>query len=510
MEALTLSRIARALGLEPPHGADSVVVGGVSTDTRTLRAGDVFFALPGARVDGSSFVEEAFARGARAAVASSAPDLGRSRPVLRVPDARAALGRFAASYRDAIGATVVAITGSAGKTTTKEMLFHMVSGERRTVRAPKSFNNDVGVPLTILDADRSTEVIVVEVGTNHPGEIDALGAIARPDVAAITCVAAAHLEGLGSIEGVAREKAALLRHLRPGGTAVLNADDMRVRGMASALREARGEDSVVLAGFSDDASFHGRISASFLGDALTPGSIVLVKTAPLKGALAGWTRRTPQQMVVPVPGHHNARNALIALACCEALGVNPARAAEALATFRAPEGRWNVETIAGVTLIDDTYNANPASVTAALETFASIGDPRGRIVVLGGMLELGAHAAEHHRAVGRWVARIGVEKLVTVGDEARWIAEGAVRGGLASGRVRHAGTASEVDPALRPSLRPGAAILFKGSRRCGLDEAVRAIRGRLEADRRDGSGGIKRPVSGRHSGSGSGAHRRAP
>jgi len=363
------------------------------------------------------------------------------------------------------------------------------------------------VPLTILDADRSTEVIVVEVGTNHPGEIDRLGAIARPDVAAITCVAAAHLEGLGTIEGVAREKASLLRHIRPGGTAVLNADDMRVRGMASALRETRGDDAVVLAGFSEDACVQGRVSASFLGDSLSPGSVLQVRATHLRGAWAGWTRRAPHQMVVPVPGHHNARNALMALACCEAVGVNPTRAADALATFRAPEGRWNVETIAGVTLIDDTYNANPASVTAALETFASIGDPHGRIVVLGGMLELGAQAAEHHRAVGRWVARIGVEKLVTVGDEARWIAEGAVAGGLAAGRVRHAGTATEVDPAIRTSLRPGAAILFKGSRRCGLDEAVRLVRGRLEADRRDGSGGIKRPVSSTHSRTGSGRNR---
>jgi UDP-N-acetylmuramoyl-tripeptide--D-alanyl-D-alanine ligase len=483
MEALSLGRVARALGTTTSPGAESVLVRGVSVDTRTLRAGDIFFALAGAKMDGSAFVEEAFAKGARAVVASQAPDLGRGRPILRVPDARVALGRFALAYREEIGAKVIAVTGSAGKTTTKEMIFHMLQGERRLVRAHKSFNNDVGVPLTILDADRATEVIVVEVGTNHPGEIATLGAIARPDVAAITCVAAAHLEGLGSIEGVAREKASLLAHVKSGGIAVLNADDVRVRGMASAVRDSRGDDAVVLAGFAEDASFRGRLLASIHGDAVSPGSVLAVEGL---GAL---------RLVVPLPGHHNARNALIALACCNAVGVNPAHAAQALATFRPPEGRWNVETICGVTLIDDTYNANPASVTAALETFASIGDPNGRIVVLGGMLELGAHAAEHHKAVGRWVARIGVEKLVTVGDEARWIAEGAMAGGLAAGRIRHADTASEVGTAIRPSLRPGAAILFKGSRRCGLDEAVRVVRDRLEHDRRDGSGGVKRPVT---------------
>ncbi len=326
-------------------------------------------------------------------------------------------------------------------------------------------------------------MIVCEVGTNGPGEIDRLGAIARPDVAAITCVAAAHLEGLGSIEGVAREKASLLAHVRRDGAAILNADDVRVRGMASALRDSRPDVDLVLAGFSNDADVQGRISATVDGDSVASGSIVAVERGP--------------RFLLPLPGHHNARNALVALACCQALGVNPHRAADALATFRPPEGRWNVETIAGVTLIDDTYNANPASVTAALETFASIGDPQGRIVVLGGMLELGAHAAEHHKQVGRWVARIGVEKLVTVGEEARWIGEGALAGGMAQGRIRHASSPSDVDPAVRQSLRPGAAILFKGSRRCGLEEAVKLVRDRLEADRRDGSGGVKRPVTSR-------------
>lgn len=493
MEAMSLRRIARALGLEAPAGTGDILVGGVSCDTRTIRAGDVFFALAGEKQDGAAFVEDAFSKGARAVVAAGAIESKPGRPVLRVPDARAALGRFAAAYRDEIGAKVIAVTGSAGKTTTKDMIFHMLRDGQRAVRAQKSFNNDVGVPLTILDADRSTQVVVVEVGTNHPGEIDRLGAIARPDVAAITCVAAAHIEHLGSIEGVAREKSSLLAHLRPHGTAVLNADDVRVRGMASAVRTKLGDDAVVLAGFAADARVRGKVTASYQGDSVIPGSVVLVDGGP--------------RLVVPIPGHHNARNALIALGCCQAVGIPALQAAEALATFRPPEGRWNVETIAGVTLIDDTYNANPASVTAALETFATIGEPSGRIVVLGGMLELGPDAASHHKAIGRWVARIGVEKLVTVGAEARWIAEGAVNAGLASGRIRHAENPAEVDSVLRPSLRPGAAILFKGSRRCGLDEAVRVVRGRLETDRRDGSGGIKRPVS--RSGSGSSRHRKA-
>jgi UDP-N-acetylmuramoyl-tripeptide--D-alanyl-D-alanine ligase len=481
MEAVSLARIARALSLSVPEGAGDVLARGVSIDTRTLRPGDIFFALPGERHDGASFVGEAFARGAVAAVAAeSAPSAGPGRLIFRVKDARAALGAFARTYRSELPVRVVAVTGSAGKTTTKEMVFHMVSDQRRAVRSPKSFNNDVGVPLTLLLADRSTDVIVAEVGTSGPGEIDRLGALIQPDVAAITCVAAAHIDGLGDIDGVTREKASLLRHLRIGGMAVLNADDLRVRAMASALGTARGDDSYLTVGFSDNADVRGRVAATVQGD--TAGSLVHMVEGP--------------KFFVPVPGYHNARNALMALAVCRALGLDLDRAAASLRTFAPPEGRFHMETIAGVTLIDDTYNANPASVTAALETFAGLGDPRGRVVVLGGMLELGKEARSHHQAIGRWVARIGIERLVTVGEDARWIAEGALRAGLAPGRMRHAERPEEALAALRPTLRPGTSILFKGSRRCGLEAAVKVVRDRLEADRRDGSGERKRPISG--------------
>lgn len=497
MEAVTLSRIARALSVPLPEGAEGVLARGVSIDTRTLRPGDIFFALPGEKHDGAAFVAEAFSRGAVAAVAALATEsAGPNRPILRVPDPRAALGAFARAYRAELPVRIVAVTGSAGKTTTKEMVFHMVREQRRAVRSPKSFNNDIGVPLTLLQADRSTDVIVAEVGTSGPGEIDRLGGWIQPDVAAITCVAPAHIDGLGNIDGVTREKASLLRHLRLGGMAVLNADDLRVRGMASALETTRGADSFLTVGFADGADVRGRVAATVQGE--TAGSLVQMVEGP--------------KFFVPVPGYHNARNALMAIAICRALGLDIDRAAASLRTFTPPEGRFHIETIAGVTLIDDTYNANPASVTAALETFAGLGDPRGRVVVLGGMLELGKEARSHHQAVGRWVARIGIERLVTIGDDARWIAEGALRAGLAPGRVRHAERPEEALAAIRPSLRPGASILFKGSRRCGLEAAVKVVRDRLEADRRDGSGERKRPISGggrRPGASGSGPRPRA-
>lgn len=449
MEAIGLARLARWIGADVPAGAGDVLLTSVSTDTRALRPGAVFFALGGARHDGAAFARQAFARGARAVVVAGEVDAGPGRPVLRVACARTALAAFAAGYRAALGYRVVAITGSAGKTTTKDLLHHLLRGHLGAVKAPASFNNDVGVPLTLLSADRATDVAVVEVGTSGPGEIGRLGAIARPDVAVITCIAPAHLAGLGSIEGVATEKRSLLQHLRPGGVAVLNADDHRLR---PALRP--GDRAC---GLGQGAAWR----ATALG--------------PLRARLASPAGDVTFDL--PVPGEPFLRSALLALAAADVLGVPPARAAEALSTFQAPVGRMQVTRAGGVTLVDDTYNANPASVKASLETFAGLATDR--LVVLGGMNELGADAAEHHRAVGRQAAGLAPRLLVTVGDDAREVAAGARAAGLAA--VVEVATADDVLGALRPHLAPGRAVLFKASRGYRLERAVAATRAALTA-----------------------------
>lgn len=449
MEAIGLARLARWIGADVPAGADDAVVTSVSTDTRALRPGAVFFALGGARHDGAAYARQAFARGARAVVASGEVDAGPGRPVLRVACARTALAALAAGYRAALGYRVVAITGSAGKTTTKDLLHHLLRGHLGAVKAPASFNNDVGVPLTLLSADRATDVAVVEVGTSGPGEIGRLGAIARPDVAVITCIAPAHLAGLGSIEGVATEKRSLLQHLRPGGVAVLNADDHRLR---PALRE--GDRAC---GLGEGVAWRARVLGPHRARLASPAGDV--------------------SFDLPVPGEPFLRSALLALAAADALGVAPDRAAEALSTFRAPVGRMQVTRVGGVTLVDDTYNANPASVKASLETFAGL--TTGGVVVLGGMNELGHDAAEHHRAVGRQAAGLAPRLLVTVGDDAREVAAGARAAGLAA--VVEVATADDVLGALRPHLAPGRAVLFKASRGYRLERAVAATRAALTA-----------------------------
>lgn len=449
MEAIALGDVVRWLNAEVSGARrEDLPLLSVSTDTRSLRPGALFFALDGESFDGTRFVREAFARGARAAVVPRGRevDVGPGRTLLRVDDVRAALAALARGYRDALGFKVVAITGSAGKTTTKDLLYHLLRGKRGVVRAPSSFNNDIGVPITLLSADRATDVCVVEVGTSGPGEIARLGAIARPDVAVLTCIAPAHLAGLGSIEGVAREKLSLLEHLRPGGVAVLNGDDTRLAPAARALAAARGPAAVRTCGLGADLAWR--------------------PSAALAGRLA-------------VPGEPFLRSALLSLAAADALGVDVGE--DDLAGFRPPPGRMNVTSVLGHTLVDDTYNANPASVGASLQTLASIAGADERVVVLGGMAELGADGPEHHRAIGRDAARLGLRLLVTVGDDARQIAAGALEAGLAPERVVEVASADDVRAAVTPLLAPGRALLFKASRVHKLERAVAAVRDGLLA-----------------------------
>lgn len=463
MESIALGQLATWIGAVCPPGLADLIVTGVSTDTRALRPGTCFFALGGRQHDGARFVREAFARGARAAVVPPGVDAG-GRPALVVADPRQALLDLGAAWRAHLGVKVVGITGSAGKTTTKDLTHHLISGARSAVRAPLSFNNDVGVPLTLLGADRATDVVVVEIGTSGPGEIGRLTRCARPDVAVLTCIAPAHLEKLGSLDGVEREKLSIVDGLREAGLLVLGGDDERLRAAAARLG---GRLDVRLAGLSAGASWRGHVAGRdglrTLLDVHAPG------------------RTEPVRVTLPVPGEPFAKSALLALCVAERLGVPLEAAAERLATFRAPGGRMNLATWAGVTVVDDAYNANPASVGAAIETLSTLAPLDERVLVLGGMAELGPGGPALHQAIGERVARHGVRRLVTVGEAAREIARGARAHGLAPERIVEVAAAEEVAGALERDLRPGRAVLLKGSRVVGLDRAVAALRRRLLA-----------------------------
>jgi UDP-N-acetylmuramoyl-tripeptide--D-alanyl-D-alanine ligase len=446
-----VEQIVGAIGRRP--GRRIFQVTGVSTDSRTIRPGEIFFALPGARVDGHDFVASVLERGAAAAVVSRAvtvpPQLqGR---VFLVADTLRALGDSARAYRRAWGGRIVAVTGSNGKTTTREMIHHLLSDKMPCKRSPRSYNTDVGVPLTLFMAAPEDRALVVEMGTNAPGEIAELAAIAEPDMGVITSIAETHLEGLGSIAGVANAKAELLDALGEKGTAFLNADDAWFKHLAGHQR-----GPMVSYGVSEMAAFRGQdVEAAERG--------------------YGFTIRGGIRVQLPVPGWHNVSNALAALAVADHFGLDLADAARRFESFQLPEMRYQVECIRGVTVVFDGYNANPGSMRAALQTFRETRVPGRKVAVLGDMLELGENSEPLHRSLGADVARAGVTALWAVGRFAPCVAVAAGENGL-PGPAAHCSDLDLAAGEVCGYLKPGDALLIKGSRGMKLERLVEKLR----------------------------------
>ena len=443
---LLLTRVMNAVGGTANGWIEGVSVRGVSTDTRTLREGDLFVALRGPSYDGHAFVGDAFARGAAAALVE-AFDPGAGAQV-RVADARAALGLLAAQFRAAHRAKFLSVSGSNGKTTTKEMLAHILSGRRRVVRAPASYNNDVGVPLTIFSARPDTDFVVLELGTNRPGEIAALGRIARPDAAVVTSIGAEHLEGLGSVEGVASEEAAILDHIKAGGLVVAPADS---EPFAPHLERVRREKLVTF-GFGPSSQVRATDLVSHAGG--------------LRFRALGVTFEMALQ------GSWNALNALAASAAAMAYGMDLAECAGRLRDFRAPKMRMELLSLGGVSILNDAYNSNPASAALAVGDFGRRVAADRKIAVLGDMRELGPESTKHHLELGLAVSRepsIGIVFLV--GTEAR-----AMAGTLRDDQERRCfDTVEETRAAVMEVVRPGDCLLLKGSRAMGLEKVVKYV-----------------------------------
>lgn len=429
----------------------------VVTDSRDYCHGQCFVALDGSHANGRDFVAAALHGGAVGAVvdgqvSGSVPD---GKFLVRVPDTRKALLRLGAEHRRRHAARVVGITGSCGKTSTKDMLGKVLASAMPTVCSPHSYNNHIGVPLTLFRIRPETRAAVVEIGSNAPGEVAALSAVARPDLAILTCIGRAHLEGLGSVGGVAREKACLVTGLNRDGVAILNGDDPACVEIANSahVRTVFVRIDAEADWFATDLRFHGR-GTSFL----------------LRGR---------REVTLPLLGAHNVYNALLALAAAAELGVDEDRALAVLARTLPSQRRLELRRVGGVTIFDDTYNMNPESSRAALEALARLSGGR-RIVVFGEMLELGSGAGELHRELGRYVARLGVDLLVCVGDGASEIAEGALASKMASSSVRRAPDPMGAHEILSELLRPGDMVLCKASRGVELDRMVDAMVAELE------------------------------
>jgi UDP-N-acetylmuramoyl-tripeptide--D-alanyl-D-alanine ligase len=444
-----------------------IPVGGVSIDSRSLGVGEAFFAIRGHRLDGHAFLTEAAGRGAACLVVHELPDETLNIPLVLVDDTTKALGRLAAWHRAKFSIPVVAVTGSNGKTTTKELIAGVLSARWTILKPAASFNNQWGVPLTLLRLGPEHQALVVEIGTNQPGEIAALAAVAAPTVGVVTTVAAVHTEFLGSIEGVREEKAALVRAVGAAGRVVLNADDARVAGMA------RDTTARVIT--------FGRAAAADVradGDADDADGVRF--TLESRGERVSVT--------LAFSGRHNVTNALAAAAAGVALGFPLGDIGRGLEAARPVAGRCIWRRAGDVRLLDDTYNANPASVRAALDTLAAHRGSDRAVVVLGDMLELGDGSAEAHRTLGRDVAAGGAAEFIGVGRQARLAVEAAREAGLAE--AYHAATVEETVARLVKRLAPGDVVLVKGSRGMRMERIVDALVARLpRADPRAASAG---------------------
>jgi UDP-N-acetylmuramoyl-tripeptide--D-alanyl-D-alanine ligase len=458
MSLLTVQEVVRAIHGALVGGDLGVPVIGVSIDSRSLGVGEAFFAIRGHHLDGHAFVEDAAGRGASCLVVHHLPDeIPPHVPVILVDDTTRALGRLALFHRSRFGVPVVAVTGSNGKTTTKEMVAAILAGLGPVLKPEASFNNQWGLPLTLLKLRAEHQAVVLELGANQRGEIAALAGIARPSVGIVTTVSAAHTEFFGSLEEVQREKGSLVRAIPPEGRVVLNGDDRRVREMA---REAGCP--VLFYGTSPDAD----VRAAGMIDETVEGVTFALEIA---GARA--------RVRLAFPGRHNISNALAGAAAGTALGLSLPEIVEGLERARPIKGRCVWRRAGAVRVLDDTYNANPAAVDAALAILAGA-RAVGRIVVaLGDMLELGEVAEAAHRDIGRKVAQLGVAEFVGVGPLARHAVDAAREAGLPESH--HVETTEDAVAFLLKRLAPGDHLLVKGSRGMRMERVVDALVARL-------------------------------
>ncbi len=450
MIALALRDAACAMEGRLGGPLGDAVVTDVAIDSRTVQPGELFFAIRGARFDGHDFVDAALARGAAACVVRADYPAATNAPLIRVDDPTAALGRLGAYHRQLCDATVIAITGSNGKTTTKNMLAHVLGGKMPGRASIKSYNNAIGVPLTLLSCAADDAFLVVEIGTNAPGEVAALAALAAPDIAVVTSIGHAHLEGLGGIEGVRREKLSIFDHVRPGGLALVEASAVSGQGVFPRAGELRWLT------FGEHPEADVRV-ADICGD--------------LHHTFASIDDR--YMLRLHVPGGHNAVNAAAVFAVCRHLALLPDEITEALTDFTMPESRMGVRQVGAITLIDDCYNANPTSMLMAIRVLGAAREGR-RVLVAGEMAELGADAEALHRAIGEEAVHAGIDVIVGVGPHARWVVDGArrLRGPVDTLIYADAADAAEHLP---QHLHPSDFVLIKGSRVAGLERVAAAL-----------------------------------
>ncbi len=453
LQPISVAQATAAMNGRLLQGNPETEVSGIAIDSRGAGSGQLFFALPGSKSDGHLYVGDALSRGAAAAVISREGRMDAGRPLIMVADTLQALQALAGYYRRLFPAPVVAVTGSTGKTTTKDLIAGVLGTAYRVLKTEGNQNNEIGLPLTLLRLDHGYGAVVLEMAMRGRGEIAVLCRISRPQIGVITNIGLTHIERLGSQQAIAEAKGELLEALPPGGRAVLNGDDPWQRWLVNKC--------------DCPAIFYGTDS----GEAVSARQIVL---HGLQGS--EWLLGTPLGEApcrLPLPGRHNISNALAAAAVGHWLGLSPEQIARGLADVSLSGMRQEVKKgIRGSTIIDDTYNASPASVTAALRLLADETDRGRTVAVLGDMFELGPETAPGHREVGECAATLKIDYLFTVGGLAGEIARGARAAGMPASRVGIYPDNQAAVAVIRDFVKSGDVVLVKGSRAAHMEEIV--------------------------------------
>jgi len=471
---MSLEEVAAILGSSVGDGSRVAV--GYSIDSRTVQPGELFFAIRGPRMDGHSFVTRAMERGAVGAVVEKGfPGLAPAAPpasVIAVPDTTAALQKLAHAVRRKWGGRLVAITGSAGKTTTKELTAALLSTRFTVLKSPGNLNNDYGLPLTLLMLEPAHQVAVVELAMSAPGEIARLAQIAGPQVGVVTNVAPVHLQFFDSVDSIAAAKRELIENLPEDGTAVLNYDDVRVRRFAEGFKGC-----VVTYGFDSNAM----LRALDFRPAGEKASEFRVEGKGIEGDFR-----------LPIPGRHNVQNALAAMATASLFEVPASAIREALLQFQTLHQRSEVLTLPGaITLLNDSYNSNPLALEKMLETLSTWPGAVRRIVVAGEMLELGPSSRALHRHAGKCCVDYGVDWLVAVQGDAHFLLEGALEAGHPPELGRFFPTSEEAANFCAGLLSGGDVVLVKGSRGVHLERVIELLQSQRETTPADEKADLK-------------------
>ncbi|MCF6149067.1 MAG: UDP-N-acetylmuramoyl-tripeptide--D-alanyl-D-alanine ligase [Candidatus Kuenenia sp.] len=451
MDIISLEEVIKVINGKTVPNIKGLTVNGVSIDSRSVHEGNLFFAIRGGNYDGHQFIEQALKAGAVGAVVSGKSKIDfdcKGFPLVLVEEVKTALGDLAKHYRSKLNAKIIGITGSNGKTTTKDIVHHLLSHFGPVVKPQKSFNNFIGVPLTIFEMDSKHKYGILEMGTNAPGEILRLSEISSPDIAVILNISKTHLEGLGSIEGVALEKGDILKNLREVGVFVYNIDNPWCDKIAQ--------------GFAGN-----KISFGFSSNAQIRCTGVKKKNNGYAFGINGQL-----EIQIHVPGYHNISNCLASFAVCHALGLDIWELQKALISFKLPGMRIDCQQIGNVTFINDAYNANPESMFAALKYFEEINSLGRKIFICGDMLELGNESHTLHKEIGRKVPTLNLDLLWTVGKYAADIANAAKDGGMDERKVLSFSNLDDITEYDMGEFRENDVILIKGSRGMHMETIV--------------------------------------